>query len=145
MVNLMEMHFCKDQHQGPAQNELLVSKKSQPTYKKVKALPKKDFFEIFTSVMPDLYAKTQLSLVDYLVLTVLDGVDKSARLGMIKFKHMWSFPFFALQFQQPNFKKFTLVSTGNCFKLIKIKTALMTVFFSSSLILDRIQFKPLQS
>ena len=79
--------------------------------------------------MPDPYAKTQLSLVDYLVLTVLDGVDKSARLGMIKVTHMWSFPFFALQLQQPNFKKFPLVSTGNCFKLMKIKTALMTVFF----------------
>ena len=127
--------------------EWVICLKEVPSYlwNKFKALPKKDFFEIFTSVMPDLYAKTQLSLVDYLVLTVLDGVDKSARLGMIKVTHMWSFPFFALQLQQPNFKKFPLVSTGNCFKLMKIKTALMTVFFSSSIILDRIQFKPLQS
>ena len=46
--------------------------------------------------MSDLDAKTQLSLVDYLVLTVLDGVGKSARLDLNKITNMWSFPFFAL-------------------------------------------------
>ena len=47
--------------------------------------------------MSDLDAKTQLSLVDYLVLTVLDGVGESARLDMNKITNMWSFPFFSLQ------------------------------------------------
>ena len=145
MANLWRCIFCKDQHQGPTLNRVICLKKV-PSYlqHKFKAQTKKEFFERFTSVMSDLDAKTQLSLVDYLVLTVLDGVGKSARLDLNKITNMWSFPFFALHHQQLNFKPFPLVSTGNCFKLIKVKTALITVSFSSSLILDRIQFNPLQ-
>ena len=141
----MEMHFLQRSASRPNIEQSYLSQKSPILLTtQIQSSTQKDFFERFTSVMSDLDAKTQLSLVDYLVLTVLDGVGKSARLDLNKITNMWSFPFFALHHQQLNFKPFPLVSTGNCFKLIKVKTALITVSFSSSLILDRIQFNPLQ-
>ena len=79
----MKMHFCKDQHPGHVWNELLVSKKSHPTYDTNSKLnPHRAFLRGSLHSYLNLMLKlsSALWITKYLQAS---GVGQSAKLGMV--------------------------------------------------------------